>query len=89
MSIENVLLHDNRGCGRLLEALSKHTTTSEPEHKILVFIAYAQIPLINAYTDVPCGNSGLHVGLSLHRHPYFACACSEGSSEYAHIRRLA
>ena len=54
-----------------------------------VLIAYAQIPLINAYTDVPCGNRGLHVGLSLHRHPYFVCACSEGESESAHMRTLA
>ena len=48
------------------------------------------------YSKAPCkrvGVSGkardLNFGLSLHLHPYFVCASSEGSGESAHVRRLA
>ena len=43
----------------------------------------------NAYTDVSIGGSTLNFGSSLHLHPSFMYANSEGSGESAHMRGLA
>ena len=42
---------------------------------------YAQKPTLNAYADV---SSGPNFGLSLHLHPYFVYASSEGAGKSAH-----
>ena len=42
------------------------------QHKILILIAYGQRPVINVHAEV-CS------GVSLHLHPYFMYASSEGS----------
>ena len=50
---------------------------------ILVLIAYAQRPPLNAHAGVSSGSRGLTVGVSLHLHPYFMYASSEGSGQSA------
>ena len=57
--------------------------------RIPLLTACAQVPLINAHPDVFKEARGLYFGLSLHLHPYFMYASSEGSGESAHMRRLA
>ena len=49
-----------------------------------ILIAYAQNRPINANADVFSTARGLNFGLSLHLHPYYAHACSEGTGESAH-----
>ena len=44
---------------------------------------------LDPHADVYSGAWSLQFGLSLHLHTYFVYASSEGSSEYAHMRRLA
>ena len=59
----------------------------EPEHEISVLISYAQkLPLI-ANTYVPSVAGDLNCGLSLHVHPYFMYAGSQGSGETVWVRR--
>ena len=41
-----------------------------PAHKILVFIAYMQVPLTNAHVGKTSEARGLNFVLSLHQHPY-------------------
>ena len=62
---------------------------NEPAHEILVLIAYAQMSLINAHTDVSGEARGQKFGLSLQLPPCFVYAISEDSRESAHMRRLA
>ena len=50
-------------------------------------MAYAQIPLINAHTDVSSKARGLHFGLSLNQHSYLRYASSEFSGVPVHKRR--
>ena len=52
-------------------------------------IAYAQMPLMNAHTDISSEVGGSKFGLSLHIHPYFVYASSEDSAESVHKRRHA
>ena len=63
--------------------------TKYQNHDILARIAYAQTPQLNAHAEVFSGARGLNFGLSLHLHPYFVYASSEGSGESAQARRLA
>ena len=58
-------------------------------HEISVLMAYAQMPLINAHTDVSSQTRGLIFHLSLHICPYFVYASSEGSNVSVHKRRQA
>ena len=58
-------------------------------HEILVTIAYAQMYLINAHSDVSNKAKGLSFVLSHHLQPYFVYASSEGSGESVHMHRLA
>ena len=60
-----------------------------PAHEILVLIAYAQMYLINAHSDVSSKVRGLSFVLSHHLHRYFVYASSEGSGESVHMHRLA
>ena len=53
--------------------------------RILLLTACAQMALINARPDVFKEARGLYFSMSLHLHPYFMYASSEGSSESAHI----
>ena len=53
------------------------------------FFEYARNDPINAHIDVSSGAKGLNFCLSHHLHPYAVYASSEGSSERAHLRRLA
>ena len=55
-----------------------------PAHKILVLIAYVQMPPLNISSRA----SSLYFHLSLPLLPYFAYVRSEGSDESAQIRRL-
>ena len=52
-------------------------------------IANAQKPPWNTHTYVTSWVRYLTFNLGLHLHPYFVYACSEGSGESAHLRRLA
>ena len=56
--------------------------------EVLVLIAYAQMPLINAHAEVSSKARDIHFVLSLHLQPYFVYAISEGSGESAHMCRL-
>ena len=47
-----------------------------PPHYILIFIAYAQKPSLNAHVDVSRSARCLELRLSLHLHPYFVYARS-------------
>ena len=47
----------------------------------MVFIAYDQMPLINAHADVYSKARGLNFGLSLYLHPCFMYTSCEGSGE--------
>ena len=61
----------------------------EPAHGTLVLIAHAQMPHVNAYTDVSVWARGRTLGLNLPSRPYFGHARSEGSDEtgaYAQTR---
>ena len=53
--------------------------------KILALIAYTQKPPINAHVDISSRARGLNFGLSLHLHPYFVFAISEGCGEGADL----
>ena len=46
------------------------------------------MPLINAHADATREARGLKFGLSLHLHPYFVYASTEGSGESVHMHRL-
>ena len=59
-----------------------------PAHKVLVIIAYAQMPIINAHADVYRGARGLTFGLSLHLYPYFVYVGSEGSDKSVYVHKL-
>ena len=54
-----------------------------------VHIAYAQMPLINAHSDVSSKAGGLNFGLSLLLYQYLVYMSREDSGESAHISRLA
>ena len=58
-----------------------------PAHKISVLITYVKTPLrlINAHADIFSIARSLNFGLSLHLHPFFVYASSEGFGESAHI----
>ena len=58
-------------------------------HTNMSMIVYAQIPLINAFTDLSSKVRCLTFGMSLHLYLYFMYASSEGSGESAIKRRLA
>ena len=58
------------------------------EHDIPIHIAVAQIPIINAHSDVSSVATGLNIGLNPHQHPYIVYANSKGSGGSAHLRRL-
>ena len=62
---------------------------SKPVNKILVLIAYVKMPLINVNGDISSIARDLKFGLSIHLHPYFVYAISEGSGDSAHMRRIA
>ena len=51
---------------------------------ILIIIAYARMPLINAIADVSSKARDLNFSLSLHLYPYFVHVSSEHSGEPAH-----
>ena len=51
-------------------------------------LAHAQVPLINAHSDISCKARCQKFGLSLNLHPYFEYASSKGSSETALMGRL-
>ena len=53
----------------------------EPAHGILVLNAYAQKPRLNDNAEVFRMAIGLHIGLSLHLHPYIIYTSSESSGE--------
>ena len=57
-----------------------------PAHEILVNIANAQKPQINANVDISIGSRGLDLGLRFHLYPYFVYASSDGSEESAHMQ---
>ena len=64
----------------------------KPAHTILVLIAYAQNPHLNAPSDVFSRARGLNFGLkSSVTHLLYVCkaASNEGSGEYVHMHRLA
>ena len=63
--------------------------TAASLHMILVLIAHAQTPHLNAHADVWSGVRGLNFGLSLHLLTNFVSSSSEVSGESAHLRRLA
>ena len=58
-------------------------TSYRPSHKILVLIEHGQLPLKNTYPDVSSKARGLFLGQSLHLHPYFVYASSEGPGNSA------
>ena len=58
-------------------------------YMILVLIAYAQKPSLNAHADISSGARGLNFGLSLHLLTNFVYSSSEGSGESVHLQRLA
>ena len=55
---------------------------------VLVIIAYAHKPSITSHSAISSRERSLNFSLSLHLHPYFVYANSEGSGESAHVRRL-
>ena len=57
-------------------------------HKILVLIAYAQKPPVNATSDVYSESRVLMFSLSLPLHPYFVYTINEGSGKSVHLHRL-
>ena len=59
-----------------------------PAHKILVLIAYVQMPPLNTYDDVSRGTRGLFFDLSNSLLPNLVYVGSEGSGESAHMLRL-
>ena len=50
--------------------------------------AYAQNPLLEAHADAFSRTRNLKFDLSLHLHPYFGYASSEGYDESVHMHRL-
>ena len=56
-----------------------------PVLEISFLIAYAQMPIINDHVDVSSEARCLTFGLSLHLHPHFLYASSEGSGESARL----
>ena len=72
--------------GALKEALPKIYGSV---HEILVLMAYAQTPLINATADISSWARGLNFGLSLHLHPFFVDSSKEGSDYSALMCKLA
>ena len=52
-----------------------------PAHEVLLLIAYAQMPLLNAHADNSSEARSLNFGLSLRLQLYFIYASSEGSGE--------
>ena len=54
-------------------------------HEISVLITCPKMPLINMHTDVSRNDTGLIFSQSLHLHPYFVYASSEGSGVSVHI----
>ena len=55
------------------------------EPHLLLVMAYAQMPLISAHSNVRC----LNFGLSLHLHTYFVNVSSKGSGKSVHMHRVA
>ena len=51
-----------------------------------MLVTSEQVSRINAHVDVSSMAGGLVFDLSLHPHPYFMYATSEGSGRSAHIR---
>ena len=74
--------------GQLLDIRYVYIHNIEPLHAILVLIAYAQRPPLNAHPDVPSGPTCTIFGLRLYLHPYFVYASSEGSCESVQLHRL-
>ena len=70
------------------QKLSLMNNTCGSSLEILVSIAYAQMPLINALADISSKARCLNFTLSLSLHSYFVYASSEGSDESGHMRRL-
>ena len=62
--------------------------TFGPDQKISVLIAYSPSPSLRLHMQLSSGSKGIIFFPSLHMHPYFACASSEGSDETAHMRSL-
>ena len=60
-------------------------TPYQPAHKILVLIAYAQMPLLNTYDDVSSEARGLIFCSSLHLYPYFVYSSRDGSGVSVHM----
>ena len=52
-------------------------------------LSHLRKPSIKHHADISSRTRGPNFGTSLHLHPYFVYASSEGSGEYVHMRRLA
>ena len=57
-------------------------------HEMLILIAFATKPPLNAHTDVSNEARDLNLCLCLYQHSMFAYASREGSSQCAQLHRL-
>ena len=72
----------------LVHKIDWKTEVHMGQNKILVLIAYAQKPPINAHTDVSSSARGLNLGQSHYLHLYFVYMSRECSGESVHLPRL-